>query len=75
MFQRFSPDNALHAFEPTTGWSTVIDRLPFSTTRHLQMRARRDRLLFIDATHPGQLSLHSLRPPHAALITEAGFDH
>ncbi len=72
--QRFSEDRAVYSFDEENGWQVVLEKLPFST-RHVQMRALRDRLMFVDMREPGQVVVRVLRPTDAATVIEAGFGH
>ena len=61
--RRFTSDQAVWAFDESNGWRAIAE-LPFAT-RHVQMLALRDRLLFVDMTTPGALTLRTWRPAGA----------
>lgn len=70
--QAFLEDRALYSFDESAGWRTVVSELPFST-RHVQMRALRDRLLFVDLRESGVVIVRTLRPEGAPTVVEAAF--
>ncbi len=72
--QRFAEDLSVTSYHPDRGWRTVVDELPFST-RHVQMRAVRDRLVFVDMRQKSSITLRSMRPADATTVMGAGFGH
>ena len=72
--QRFTEDRAVYAFDAEHGWQTVVEELPFRT-RHVQMRALRDRLLFLDLRTPGSATIYLMRPHNAPTVVQAAFEH
>lgn len=69
---RFAEDRSVMSFRTDAGWSTTVTELPFGV-RNVQMRAVRDRLLFVDMQEPGEVVLRSFRPEGAPLVLARGF--
>jgi len=72
--QRFTQDRSVMAYDPSHGWSTTVDELPFGT-RHVRMLPHRNRLLFYTANDErrDRIVIRILEPDHSAMLPEASF--
>ncbi|MEM7199658.1 MAG: kelch repeat-containing protein [Planctomycetota bacterium] len=72
--QRFSEDRSLWAFERGSGWTAVIEELPFPV-RHVQMIPQRNRLVFYAANDErgDRIVLRILEPDARVQVLEPSF--
>ena len=72
--QSFKQDRSVMAYDPSSGWSSVVEELPFGT-RHVRMLPHRNRLLFYSANDErrDRIVIRLLEPDHASMLPEAPF--
>ena len=67
-------DRSVAAFKAGSGWSTVVEELPFAT-RHVQMMTSRNRLLFYSANDKqrDRIVIRTFEPDRSVIVPDWSF--
>lgn len=68
------PDRSVAAFKADSGWTTVVEELPFPT-RHVQMMTSRNRLLFYSANDKqrDRIVIRTFEPDRSVIVPDWSF--